>query len=98
MTDELGYDQFMAHGGDWGGTITEQLAHDHTKNLLAIHLTYLPFQHTLEPPKDASGAETKFFEKIQRWQQTEGAYSMIQSTKPQSLAYGLTDSPAGLAG
>lgn len=98
MTDELGYNQFVAHGGDWGGTITEQLALYHTDDLLAIHLTDLPFQHTLEPPADMSRAEKAFFEKMQKWQQTEGAYSLIQATKPQSLAYGLNDSPAGLAG
>lgn len=98
MTDELGYDQFVAHGGDWGGTITEQLALYHADDLLAIHLTDLPFQHTLAPPKDMSRAEKAFFEKTQQWQQTEGAYSLIQATKPQSLAYGLNDSPAGLAG
>ena len=97
MTTELGYDKFIAHGGDWGGTITEQLALYHADDLLAIHLTDLPFHHTLEQPDDASSAEKTFFEKIQQWQQTEGAYSMIQSTKPQTLAYGLTDSPAGLA-
>ncbi|MBD2701676.1 epoxide hydrolase [Spirosoma sp. BT702] len=97
MVDELGYDEFFAHGGDWGGSITEQLALYHDDHLHAIHLTDLPFHHTLEQPDDASDAEKKFFEKIQKWQRTEGAYSMIQATKPQSLAYSLTDSPAGLA-
>ena len=97
MTDELGYEKFIAHGGDWGGTITEQLALYHADDLLAIHLTDLPFHHTLEQPDDASSDEKKFFEKIQQWQQTEGAYSLIQSTKPQTLAYSLNDSPTGLA-
>lgn len=97
MTKELGYEKFIAQGGDWGGSITEQLALYHADNLLAIHLTDLPFQHTLDKPDDLSGAEKKFYEKMQAWQQTEGAYSMIQSTKPQSLAYGVNNSPAGLA-
>ena len=97
MKDELGYAQYMVHGGDWGGSITEQLALYHADDLVAIHLTDLPFHHTLEQPDDASGDEKKFFGKIQKWQQTQGAYSMIQGTKPQSLAYGLNDSPAGLA-
>ena len=52
----------------------------------------------MEELKDYSPAEKKFFDKIKIWQQTEGAYSMIQSTKPQSLAYSLNDSPVGLAG
>ncbi len=97
LMQELGYDQFVVHGGDWGSSITEQLALYHATSLLAVHLTDLPFHHTLEQPEDASGDEKKFFKNIQQWQQTEGAYSMIQSTKPQSLAYGLNDSPTGLA-
>lgn len=98
VTKELGYDKFIAHGGDWGGSISEQLALYHPKHLIGVHLTDLPFGHTLEEPEEPSTDEKKFFQEIQQWQQTEGAYSMIQSTKPQSLAYGLNDSPAGLAG
>ncbi len=97
MTDELGYEKFVAHGGDWGSSITEQLALYHSNSLLAIHLTDVPFAHTMQEIKDCSPAEKKFMEEIKIWQQKQGAYSAIQSTKPQSLAPGLNDSPAGLA-
>ena len=98
MTKELGYEKYYAHGGDWGSSITEQIALYHSKSLLGIHLTDVPFSHGLKPLKDPSPAEEKFIKKTKQWVQTQGAYSSILSTKPQSLAYGLNDSPAGLAG
>lgn len=97
MTVELGYDKFIAHGGDWGTSITEQIALYNEQSLMGIHLTDVPFGHLLMPLKDPSKEEEKLLKKNQMWIQTEGAYASIQSTKPQSLAYGLNDSPAGLA-
>jgi pimeloyl-ACP methyl ester carboxylesterase len=99
MTDKLGYPKFGAHGGDWGSTVTEQLARSHPGSVVAIHLTDVPFGHLLQKkPEDASQAEKKFFEHNEKWLPKEGAYATIQSSKPQSLAHGLNDSPAGLAG
>ncbi|MBE7177564.1 MAG: alpha/beta fold hydrolase [Mucilaginibacter polytrichastri] len=97
MISELGYSEYFVHGGDWGTSIAEKLALYHTSNILGLHLTDLPFAHTLDQPDDGTDAELKFFKEIQEWQQKEGAYSMIQATKPQTLAYALTDSPVGLA-
>jgi pimeloyl-ACP methyl ester carboxylesterase len=51
----------------------------------------------MQKPEDPSPAEKTFFEHNEQWLQKEGAYALIQSTKPQSLAHGLNDSPAGLA-
>ena len=99
MTKELGYKKFLAHGGDWGTSITENIALYHKDSLLGIHMTDVPFTHLLSIPEgELSKAEKKYLEKGKQWQQTEGAYSMIQGTKPQTLGYGLNDSPAGLAG
>ena len=97
MTTTLGYERFGAHGGDWGSTVTEQLARSHSDSVVAIHLTDVPFGHLFQKPNDLSSAEKSFFAKADEWQRKEGAYAMIQSTKPQSLAHGLNDSPAGLA-
>ena len=83
--------------GDWGSTVTEHLARSHSDSLVGIHLTDVPFAHLFDKPKDLSASEKKFIAESEEWQQKEGAYAMIQSTMPQSLAYGLTDSPAGLA-
>jgi microsomal epoxide hydrolase len=99
MTEKLGYSKFGAHGGDWGSTVTEQLARSHPGSVVAIHLTDVPFGHLLQKkPEDVSPAEKKFFEHNEKWLPKEGAYATIQSSKPQSLAHGLNDSPAGLAG
>jgi pimeloyl-ACP methyl ester carboxylesterase len=97
MTEVLGYKRFGAHGGDWGSTVTEQLARSHADSVVAIHLTDVPFGHVLQKPDDPSPAEKKLFKRNDDWLQKEGAYALIQSTKPQSLAPGLNDSPAGLA-
>jgi pimeloyl-ACP methyl ester carboxylesterase len=97
MTEDLGYVRFGAHGGDWGSTVTEQLARSHADAVVAIHLTDVPFGHLFQKPDDPSSAEKKFFKHNEEWMQKEGAYALVQSTKPQSLAVGLNDSPAGLA-
>jgi pimeloyl-ACP methyl ester carboxylesterase len=97
MTEKLGYNRFGAHGGDWGSTVTEQLARDHSDVVAAIHLTDVPFGHLFQKPDDLSSAEKRFFERNDKWMKEEGAYALIQSTKPHSLAPGLNDSPAGLA-
>jgi len=97
MTSVLGYERYGAHGGDWGTTITEQLARDHAGAVAGIHLTDVPFWHLFQPPKDLSPEEAAFLEKSTAWQKSEGAYALIQGTRPATLAAGLIDSPAGLA-
>jgi pimeloyl-ACP methyl ester carboxylesterase len=98
MTDELGYNRFGAHGGDWGSSITEQLAFKYPDSLIGIHLTEIPYWHLFaQPSADLSETEQKYLEAGQAWAMAEGGYASIQSTKPQTLAYGLNDSPAGLA-
>lgn len=99
MKEELGYSGFFVHGGDWGSTITEQIALNNPQDLKGIHLTEIPWHHLFTIPSDAlTEPEKKYIQRGQQWSQTEGAYTMIQSTKPQSLGYGLNDSPVGLAG
>jgi pimeloyl-ACP methyl ester carboxylesterase len=64
---------------------------------VAIHLTDVPFGHLFEKTDDPSPAEKQFFDLNDKWLPNEGAYATIQSSKPQSLAHGLNDSPGGLA-
>lgn len=98
LMKKLGYGQYLVHGGDWGSTIAEQLAIWFPKNVLGLHLTDVPFIHSVglkdQPMTDA---EKNYFQQVQQWQATEGAYGMLQSTKPQTLAYAINDSPIGLA-
>ncbi len=99
MTDALGYERFGAHGGDWGSSVTERLALDHGGSLVGIHITDIPYWHLFSvPSEELSPAELKYLEAGKTWQTTSGGYAMIQSTRPQSLAYGIADSPSGLAG
>ena len=99
MSEELGYRRFGAHGGDVGSGVTEKLASAHADSLIGIHLTDVPYWHLFTIPQEGlSEAERGYLEAGRRWQMEEGAYALIQSTKPQTPAYALNDSPAGLAG
>jgi pimeloyl-ACP methyl ester carboxylesterase len=96
----LGYERFGAQGTDWGASVATWLAFDNPDRVSNLHLNLIPrsFEPPTgpgQPPKTAE--ETAFLEKAAAWSKSEGAYAAIQSTKPQSLAYGLNDSPAGLA-
>lgn len=102
MTDELVCERFAAAGGDMGSGVTQQLALKYSDSLVGIHLTDVPWQNftSFQMSGDVSTLsepEKKYFQAAQAWMMQEGAYAMIQSTKPQTLAYGLNDSPAGLA-
>jgi pimeloyl-ACP methyl ester carboxylesterase len=98
LTEQLGYDRFAAHGGDWGSFVTEMLARDHSSAVVGIHLTDVPYYHAMQPPKDLSRAEDKYLKSIQDFSSAKGAYAIIQSAQPHALALGLNDSPAALAG
>ncbi len=98
MTDTLGYSRFGAQGGDWGAVITAAMGYAHTDAVAGIHMNMLgvrPYTRDGAPP--LTHAETSFLAEAERWRNAETGYQQIQGTKPQTLAYGLTDSPAGLA-
>jgi pimeloyl-ACP methyl ester carboxylesterase len=97
MTETLDYRRFAAAGGDWGGGITRLLALAHPDLLIGIHLTDTGYPSLSPDQSDLSEAEKQYLNAIQQWRMQEGAYAMIQATRPQTLAYGLNDSPVGLA-
>ena len=91
----LGYERYGTGGGDFGAGVASFMAIDDPTAVLGVHLTNLE----LGPP-DTGGltdAERAYEEQQRRWNEAERGYSAIQSTKPQTVGYGLTDSPAGLA-
>ncbi len=94
MSGRLGYGRFGAHGSDIGAGVTSRLGSRHPDRLAGIHLSALSFA---EPPEPWSSSEREYLAAVDRWDREEGAYSDIQATKPQTLGYGLADSPAGLA-
>ncbi len=69
MTDELGYKKYVAHGGDWGSTITEQLELYHSSDLIAIHFTDVPTAYLMQPVEDCSPAEENYFKEMKKWRQ-----------------------------
>jgi pimeloyl-ACP methyl ester carboxylesterase len=98
MREELGYEKFLVQGGDVGSDIAEQIALYHPNSLWGIHLTNIPYLHILAAKPDTLDKAGKAYsDAVQKWQMSEGAYNMIQSTKPQTLAYSINDSPVGLA-
>ncbi|HEY4156539.1 MAG TPA: epoxide hydrolase [Polyangiaceae bacterium] len=97
MTKELHYDKFGAHGGDWGSTVSEHLARSYPASLVGVHLTDVPFWHAFRVPGDATQEEREHVARTQRYMEQQGAYAMIQGTRPFTLAHGLLDSPAGMA-
>jgi pimeloyl-ACP methyl ester carboxylesterase len=95
---DLGYARYGAGGGDFGAGVATLMALDDPAPLLGIHLSNLelsPFIGAGAPP--LSETERAYLAQRQRWDDVERGYSAIQSTKPQTLAYALNDSPAGLA-
>jgi microsomal epoxide hydrolase len=98
MHDVLGYRRFAAQGGDWGAAVTSRLGFAHAERLIGIHVNLLMTvarePGTVSTPTDE---ERRFFETFDHWMREETGYQWIQGTRPQTLAYGLTDSPAGLA-
>jgi pimeloyl-ACP methyl ester carboxylesterase len=95
----LGYDRYAAGGGDFGAGVATVMALDDPDAIIGLHLSNLELSPYLGPGSPPlSGAESSYLEASDEWWLTEGGYKAIQSTRPQTLGYGLNDSPAGLAG
>lgn len=97
MTEVLGYKKFYAAGGDVGMGVTKALASKYPDVVEAVHFTDLGYPMGQEDPNTMSDEEKQFAGFVQQWWYSEGAYAMVHATKPQSLAYGLNDSPVALA-
>ena len=97
MTDVLGYRRFAAQGGDWGAFITSCLGAAYPDRLAGIHVNLLAVRRDQTPPSAPTDEEKAYLEELAHWMREETGYMQIQGTRPQTLAYGLTDSPVGLA-
>src|SRR5262249_2293051 len=96
MTEVLGYDRFGTHGGDRGAFVTSRVAHDHPERVAGIHLTLLAVRRGFKF-ENPSEDERRFLGAFDRWMKEESGYMWMQGSRPQTLAYGVTDSPVGLA-
>jgi len=96
LTEELGYERFATRASDLGAGVSQQLALTHAQQLIGIHHSGTnPYVGQI--PDNLTSAEQEFVANAERWSQQEMAYAMEHSSKPQTLAYGLNDSPVGLA-
>lgn len=110
MTGVLEYKKFGAQGGDWGALVSAQLGHKYAEHLIGVHLHHaVPLNiHQAVPVSGGAGVgdmpraeeygpeEQGWFERSKNFWANETGYVALQATKPQTLAYGLNDSPVGL--
>lgn len=93
----LGYDSYVAQGGDWGGSVTTHIGSQNLGHCRAIHTNMPiagPTAESLENPSEQALAALAAFEYYDKW---DSGYSKLQATRPQTIGYGLVDSPAGQA-
>jgi len=97
MTDVLGYKRFGAQGGDWGSFIASRLGFAFPELMIGIHLNLLAVRRDPKVVANPTPEEKVFLDQLKHFLREETGYQWIQGTKPTTLAFALTDSPAGLA-
>jgi pimeloyl-ACP methyl ester carboxylesterase len=93
----LGYERFAAQGGDWGAFVASCLGRAHAERMIGIHINLLPIRRDPNMVADPTPEERRYLSDLATFLKEETGYQWIQGTRPQTLAFGLTDSPAGLA-
>ncbi len=91
----LGYDQYFAQGGDWGSMITHSIGQTETQHCAGIHINMPVAAPDPDTMSDLTPAEQVALEAMSHYNDFESGYSKQQSTRPQTLGYGLADSPVG---
>jgi pimeloyl-ACP methyl ester carboxylesterase len=94
MTDTLGFDSYLAQGGDWGGAVCSWLGYDHAPACSAIHINVLTMRH---PDGPQTPEETAWAAQFDCDQIMQNGYRTQQATRPQTLSYAMMDSPVGVA-
>ncbi|NUT33534.1 MAG: epoxide hydrolase [Hamadaea sp.] len=97
LMHRLGYARFGACGSDIGARVTSRLGWYHAERMIGLHLSSVDLEWPHPLPEDLSAQERAYLDRCEAWDRTEGGYAALQSTRPQTLGYGLCDSPAGLA-
>ncbi|WP_433202080.1 epoxide hydrolase family protein [Dactylosporangium sp. CS-047395] len=94
----LGYDRYLAQGGDWGKVISLRLAEADPDHVAGVHLNMFVAMPPMDDPNAFADLDERDLRKLQkagRFQQDGMGWQQIQSTRPQTIAYGLSDSPVG---
>ncbi len=97
MCERLGYARYGAQGGDWGSFVTAWLGANRAEHVTGIHLNLMPLKRDAAMFTNPSDAERRYVDELQAWVKEETGYQAIQGTRPQTLAFALSDSPVGLA-
>ncbi|MBR0684386.1 epoxide hydrolase [Bradyrhizobium manausense] len=96
LMEVLGYDRFVVQGGDWGAFVGTRMALQFPQNVMGLHLNLMPLRREKRAAED-SFEEKAYDDELAAWLKEEMGYYWIQGTRPQTLSFGLNDSPAGLA-
>lgn len=96
LMQQLGYHDYLAQGGDWGAAVTTALGALHPRGLRSIHVN-MPLVMPRELGPQLTPAEAAMAASMQEYAEWDSGYSHQQSTRPQTLGYGLADSPVGQA-
>lgn len=96
LMQRLGYDRYVAQGGDWGAAVTTALGIARPPGLMAIHLN-MPLVLPNPPYDNMSEQESRMIDSLADYREGRSGYSSQQMTRPQTLGYGLADSPVGQA-
>jgi epoxide hydrolase len=96
LMNRIGYDKWVAQGGDWGSRVVHNLAQMRPPGLIAAHTNW-PFVFPANKPSDPTPAEVAAYADLQRFLDLETGYAKEQQTRPQTLGYALADSPTGQA-
>jgi len=94
MIENLEYKNYLAQGGDWGATIANWIGYDHSKTCKGIHINCLTMRH---PEGTQNKEEQEWQIRFDKDQVMQDGYRTQQATKPQTLSYGMMDSPVGVA-
>lgn len=97
MTRVLDHERFAAQGGDWGSFVASRLGFAHADHVMGIHLNLMPLRRDPAIVADPSPDERRYLDELAVFLKEETGYQAIQGTRPQTLAFALTDSPARLA-
>ena len=98
LMGELGYQRYCAQGGDFGAGVASLMAMDEPDSVIGVYVSTLELDGYRGPEsRPLSTSEQQYLTQRADWNAWERGYSLIQSTKPQTVGYGLNDSPAGLA-
>ena len=98
LMQRLGYTRWLAQGGDWGSAVTTAIGVIKPEGCIGIHLNMPIGRPEPEDLADPSPAEQKALAALKHYQDWDSGYSTQQRTRPQTVGYGLVDSPVGLAG